>query len=51
MKIVLSKKGFDAANGGVASPILPDGVFVPLRLSPPFAILTRMAKLPSTARP
>lgn len=25
MKIILSRKGFDSANGGCASPILPDG--------------------------
>lgn len=25
MKIVLSRKGFDSASGGVASVILPDG--------------------------
>lgn len=25
MKLVFSRKGFDAANGGVPSPILPDG--------------------------
>ncbi len=30
MKIILSRKGFDAANGGVPSPILPDGRLVPL---------------------
>ena len=30
MKIILSRKGFDSANGGVASPILPDDSLVPL---------------------
>lgn len=29
MKVVLSRKGFDAANGGVASAIMPDGRLVP----------------------
>lgn len=30
MKISLSRKGFDAANGGCASPVLPDGQLVSL---------------------
>ena len=30
MKIVLSRKGFDSAAGGVASPILPDGKMLSL---------------------
>ncbi len=30
MKLVLSRKGFDASNGGVASPILPDGTMCSL---------------------
>jgi hypothetical protein len=30
MKIILSRKGFDSASGGVASPILPDGRLVSL---------------------
>jgi hypothetical protein len=30
MKIILSRKGFDASYGGVPSPILPDGVLCPL---------------------
>lgn len=30
MKIVLSRKGFDSGNGGVASPILPDGTLLSL---------------------
>lgn len=30
MKIILSRKGFDASSGGVASPILPDGSLVSL---------------------
>ena len=30
MKIILSRKGFDSANGGQASPILPDGTLLSL---------------------
>lgn len=30
MKIILSRKGFDSANGGCASPILPDGTLLSL---------------------
>ena len=30
MKIILSRKGFDAKNGGQASPILPDGTLLSL---------------------
>lgn len=30
MKVVISRKGFDSANGGVPSPIMPDGRLVPL---------------------
>ena len=30
MKIILSRKGFDAANGGMPSPIFPDGKIVSL---------------------
>lgn len=30
MKIIFSRKGFDASNGGVPSPILPDGQMVSL---------------------
>jgi hypothetical protein len=30
MKLIISRKGFDAANGGMASPILPDGRLLPL---------------------
>jgi hypothetical protein len=30
MKLILSRKGFDASYGGMASPILPDGTLVPL---------------------
>src|SRR5207253_1762100 len=30
MKVILSRKGFDSANGGVPSPILPDGALCPL---------------------
>ena len=30
MKIILSRKGFDSQNGGIPSPILPDGTLVSL---------------------
>ena len=30
MKIILSRKGFDSENGGIASPILPDGSMISL---------------------
>jgi hypothetical protein len=30
LKIILSRKGFDASAGGVPSPILPDGTMLPL---------------------
>lgn len=30
MRLILSRKGFDLQNGGVPSPILPDGRMVPL---------------------
>ena len=30
MKLVLSRKGFDSAAGGIASPILPDGRMISL---------------------
>ena len=30
MKVILSRKGFDSANGGQASPILPDGTVLSL---------------------
>lgn len=30
MKLVLSRKGFDSASGGIASPILPDGRMISL---------------------
>ncbi|MEZ4662099.1 MAG: hypothetical protein R2911_31495 [Caldilineaceae bacterium] len=30
MKLILSRKGFDSASGGVANPILPDGRLCPL---------------------
>jgi hypothetical protein len=30
MKLILSRKGFDSAAGGVASPILDDGAMLPL---------------------
>lgn len=28
MKIILSRKGFDSANGGILSPIMPDGTMI-----------------------
>ena len=28
MKVVLSRKGFDSANGGIASPIFEDGTMI-----------------------
>lgn len=28
MKIILSRKGFDSSNGGIPSPILPDGTLL-----------------------
>lgn len=30
MKIILSRKGFDAGYGGIASPVLPDGTLLSL---------------------
>ena len=30
MKIILSRKGFDSSNGGISSPILPDGTLLSL---------------------
>ena len=30
MKIILSRKGFDAENGGTASPVMPDGTMLSL---------------------
>jgi putative DNA base modification enzyme with NMAD domain len=30
MKLILSRKGFDSGDGGVASPILPDGRMISL---------------------
>lgn len=30
MRIVFSRKGFDSANGGMPSPIMPDGTLLPL---------------------
>ncbi|MGH8122101.1 MAG: hypothetical protein ACREPT_04960 [Rudaea sp.] len=30
MKVILSRKGFDGQNGGIPSPILPDGRLLPL---------------------
>lgn len=28
MKVILSRKGFDSANGGIANPIMPDGTMI-----------------------
>ena len=28
MKVILSRKGFDTANGGIPSPIMPDGTLL-----------------------
>ena len=28
MKVILSRKGFDSSNGGIPSPILPDGTLL-----------------------
>ena len=28
MKIIISRKGFDAENGGTASPVMPDGTML-----------------------
>ena len=28
MKVILSRKGFDSANGGIASPIFEDGTML-----------------------
>ena len=30
MKVILSRKGFDSSNGGIVSPIFPDGTPVSL---------------------
>lgn len=35
MRIILSRKGFDSASGGVASPILPDGSLLSLPIPDP----------------
>ena len=40
MKIILSRKGFDSASGGVASPILPNGALVSLPIPDPSATTT-----------
>ncbi len=40
MKIVLSRKGFDASSGGVASPILPDGRLLSLPIPSPTSPIT-----------
>lgn len=28
MKVILSRKGFDSSNGGIPSPIMPDGTLL-----------------------
>ena len=40
MRIILSRKGFDASAGGVPSPILPDGRLISLPISRPEATAT-----------
>lgn len=35
MKVILSRKGFDSANGGVASPILEDGTMISFPIPSP----------------
>ena len=35
MKVILSRKGFDSANGGIASPILEDGAMVSFPIPAP----------------
>ena len=40
MKLVLSRKGFDASSGGNASPILPDATLVSLPIPSPTSPLT-----------
>ncbi|MHC1738143.1 MAG: hypothetical protein AB9882_09055 [Ignavibacteriaceae bacterium] len=35
MKIILSRKGFDSANGGIPSPILPDGTLLSIQIPMP----------------
>lgn len=44
MKIILSRKGFDSSNGGVPSPILPDGRMVSLPI-PSKSDANRMGEL------
>jgi hypothetical protein len=45
MKLVLSRKGFDARHGGIPSPILPDGTLLPLPIPHP-AESTTLAQIP-----
>jgi hypothetical protein len=45
VKLVLSRKGFDARNGGIPSPILPDGTLLPLPI-PHRDETTTLAKIP-----
>ena len=45
MKLVLSRKGFDARHGGIPSPILPDGTLLPLPIPHP-AEPTSLGQIP-----
>lgn len=36
MKVILSRKGFDAENGGTASPVMPDGAMLSLPIPQPW---------------
>jgi len=45
MKLVLSRKGFDARHGGIPSPILPDATLLPLPIPHP-AETTTLAQIP-----
>jgi hypothetical protein len=44
VKLVLSRKGFDARHGGIPSPILPDGTLLPLPIPHP-AETTRLDEI------
>jgi hypothetical protein len=45
VKLVLSRKGFDARHGGIPSPILPDGTLLPLPIPHP-AEPTSLGQIP-----
>ena len=47
MKVILSRKGFDSANGGYPSPILPDGrlISLPIPSPPSYEDLIRYSEL------